>query len=301
MNERFKDSDLREALRRKYADTPKLPDDFMKKMAEQTEPPKEPKKAPVIWGWRWIAAAACILVIVGIGTRFEFNQQPAAEIPSATTPYIAQNQPPTNINTNNPRSSKSSVHVASTVRTGRTKSSNRTDKESASDGQISTPSMTSNSLQDENLHYAAQTLTEDSSYQSPSRMNEFIVKMADYNKVKGVPLDCTSDNGTASIVNTAYVFVDTKELDLFSRLLQAACWYDSKTPGYLLNFSHQQFFFTLKDLRKGRKYLWIAERIRGGRILLFSAHSPIETEVSSACFQEYREQLTHINMSTLQF
>jgi len=84
-------------------------------------------------------------------------------------------------------------------------------------------------------------------------------------------------------------------------LLQAACWYDSKTPGYLLNFTRQQFFFTLKDLRKGEKYLWVAERLMDGRILLFSTHSPIETEISSACYQTYREQLTHTNPSTLQF
>ena len=150
------------------------------------------------------------------------------------------------------------------------------------------------------LHYAALVATADSlSYQDPARMDEFIAKMADYNQVEAVPMDCTP--GDSMAVGKAYVFDDNQEQDLFSRLLQAACWYDSKTPGYLLNFSHQQFFFTLKDLRKGEKYLWIAERIVGGRILLFSSHSPIEAEVSSACYQKYREQLTHTNLSTLQF
>ena len=99
----------------------------------------------------------------------------------------------------------------------------------------------------------------------------------------------------------SYLIEDKEELNLFGRLLQAACWYESKTPGYLLNFSHQQFFFTLKDLRKNEKYLWIAERIIGNRILLFSSHSPIEANVSSVCYQNYREQLTHTNFSTLQF
>jgi hypothetical protein len=152
---------------------------------------------------------------------------------------------------------------------------------------------------DPNLHYAAYTTTEDSTYQAPSRMEEFIAKMADYNEVEAVSMDCTPGDSLA--VSKAYVFEDKQELDLFARLLQAACWYDSKTPGYLLNFSHQQFFFTLKDLHKNEKYLWIAERIVGGRILLYSTHSPIETEVSSTCFQKYREQLTHTNPSTLQF
>ena len=132
-------------------------------------------------------------------------------------------------------------------------------------------------------------------------MDEFIAKLADYNKVKAVTLDCIPDESESTVVSLAYVFEDKQDFDLFGRLLQAACWYDSNTPGYLLNYSHQQFFFTLKDLRKGEKYLWIAERIIDRRILLFSNHSPIEATVSSTCFQEYREQLTHINMSTLQF
>ena len=157
-------------------------------------------------------------------------------------------------------------------------------------------------LPDENLHYAALIDTDDTvKYQAPSRVDDFIAKMAEYNKVKAVHLDCSGSARDTSIVGTAYIFDDTQELDLFGRLLQVACCYDSKTPGYLLNFSHQQFFFCLKDLRKGEKYLWIAERINGGRILLFSTHSPIEAEVSSACFQEYREQLTHTNIKTLQF
>ena len=132
-------------------------------------------------------------------------------------------------------------------------------------------------------------------------MVEFITKIADYNKVKAVPLMCSIGSSDSTAVSMAYVFEDKEELNLFGRLLQAACWYDSKTPGYLLNFSHQQFFFTLKDLRKNEKYLWIAERIIGGRILLFSSHSPIGADVSSVCYQNYREQLMHTNYSTSNF
>ena len=151
------------------------------------------------------------------------------------------------------------------------------------------------------VHYAAIQNAVDTIYKDPARMDEFIARMADFNEVEAVPLDCNPGSSDSTIVSNAYVFDDTEKFDVFGRLLQAACWYDSKTPGYLLNFSHQQLFFTLKDLRKGQKYLWIAERVNGDRILLYSTHSPIETDVSSSCYQNYREQLTHTIFSSSQF
>ena len=124
-------------------------------------------------------------------------------------------------------------------------------------------------------------------------MDSFIQKLAAYNNVKEGELTCsaTSDDKSASSV---YVFPDTKEIDVFSRLLQVACCYTNETPGYFLNFSHQQFFFELKDMRRGLQYRWIAERI-SGRILLYGTHVPLGTKESSACFQEYRDELMHIN------
>ena len=151
------------------------------------------------------------------------------------------------------------------------------------------------------VHYAAIQNAVDTIYKDPARMDEFIARMADFNEVEAVPLDCNPGSSDSTIVSNAYIFDDTEKFDVFGRLLQAACWYDSKTPGYLLNFSHQQLFFTLKDLRKGQKYLWIAERVNGDRILLYSTHSPIETDVSSSCYQNYREQLTHTIFSSLHF
>ena len=146
---------------------------------------------------------------------------------------------------------------------------------------------------DPNIHQASYTQTEDTvPQQSPVRMDEFIAKIAAYNCVEENVLDCTSGQPDTAVVSKTYLFEDTEELNLFNRLLQAACWYDSKTPGYLLNYSHQQFFFCLKDLQQGLKYLWIAERLQG-KILLYCTHSPIGVEVSSACYQEYHEQITH--------
>ena len=150
---------------------------------------------------------------------------------------------------------------------------------------------------DENLHYASNVINDTvDNYQSPSRMEEFIVKIANYHHIKCDSLSCAIGKDDSEVVSTAYVFPDTEELDLFRRLLQAACWYDDKMPGYLLNYSHQQFFFCLKDMRKGLKYLWIAERVRN-KILLYSTHSPLDTEVSSDGFREYRDKLTNTSIN----
>ncbi len=149
---------------------------------------------------------------------------------------------------------------------------------------------------DPNIHNASLTEQEDSiNYPAASRMDEFLAKMAAFNNAEENMLDCTEDGADSTVVRKAYVFTDTDELNLFGRLLQSACCYDSKTPGYLLTFSHEQFFFCLKDLKQGLKYVWMAERI-GDRILLFSSHSSIGVEVSGKCFQEYRNQFTHTNI-----
>ncbi|MBO5155727.1 MAG: hypothetical protein J6C05_01120 [Prevotella sp.] len=146
---------------------------------------------------------------------------------------------------------------------------------------------------DNKLHYASNAAKDSlDEYQAPGRMEEFVIKMANYYHVKGESLACSSDKKDSMVVCTAYVFEDTNDIDIFRRLLQAACWYDDKTPGYLLNYSRKQFFFCLKDMRIGLKYLWIAERVRN-KILLYCTHSPIDTEVSSDCFREYRDKLSN--------
>ena len=298
---KLKDKDLREALIRKEArrTKPEVPVDFCDSIMEEIAPKQS--RRPI---WRWMAAAASLILLIGIGvTLFPFSSQTNKENLLAKNVESMPKSTPSpvkNVETN----SKDGVNTAlkpekttleKVVKRQKT-TENRQEKVESSQETVVNAQYTN-----PNLHYAAYTSLDDSTYQAPSRMDEFITKMADYNKVKGVPLMCAFDSSDTTAISKAYVFEDKQELNLFGRLLQAACWYDSKTPGYLLNFSNQQFFFTLKDLHKNEKYLWIAERIVGGRILLFSSHSPIETEVSSACYQNYREQLTHTNFSTSPF
>lgn len=265
-------------------------------------------KAPVVRLRWWMAVAASLIIIIGIGAIWMFdNKQPESQLvavdtqsPIADADYKSANQEvgdykfPTTKNNDAADYPVVADLQSATKELGDLKSPTREEQPPIKE---SAPIAESNP----NLHYAVYTPEEDSTYQAPSRMDEFITKLASYNEVKAVPLNCSYDPSDSTIVSTAYVFEDKQELNLFGRLLQAACWYDSKTPGYLLNFSHQQFFFTLKDLCKNEKYLWIAERITGNRILLFSSHSPIEANVSSVCYQNYLQQLMHPNYNTSQF
>lgn len=291
------ESDLREALRRKYTDTPKLPAEFMERMGKRMErKPVKPTKR------RYWAAAASLLIIIGIGygimSRYEVQddtskckmQSARCEVQGARYENTLTVMNKSNTEDNEPLrmiqpiSSKKRVH-----KINRTGAPNRPDGCTQLTKQVHPI--------DDNLHYACQSQADDSVYRAPSQMDEFIAKMATYNKVLPVPLNCTPDIGDTTIVGTAYVFPDDENrLDVFARLLQAACSYDSKSPGYLLNFSRKQFFFCLKDMHKQLKYLWIAERISGQRILLFCTHSPINAPVSSDCFQDYRDELTHTRL-----
>lgn len=287
MNE-LKDKDLREALSRREArrTKPEVPADFCDGIMQEIAPKQS--RRPL---WSWVAVAASLLLLIGIGGALvPFNKQT-----EAGSLVVQAVQPVRTDSTEAP--SKQAVPSAPAVCT----TTSPTPKPVTITPKAPVDTVAVSQHTDPNLHYAAYPPEEDSTYQAPSRMVEFITKIAEYNKVKAVPLMCSMGSSDSTAVSMAYVFEDKQELNLFGRLLQAACWYDSKTPGYLLNFSHQQFFFTLKDLRKNEKYLWIAERLIGGRILLFCTHSPIEADVSSVCYQNYREQLMHTNYSTSNF
>ncbi len=292
MEEKYKDTDLREALRRKYADAPKLPENFMENMKLRAGEQTKPKAVPAVKRWRWAAVAACLLLIIGIGLTFmptERQGQPATKAMAKAEPKLQQttnlaNKTNSSANTQHP--TPITHHQAPGTQQPKPNSQHQTPST-----YHPTPS-TQHPTPNTQLCYATHKLSEDTiPYQDPARVDDFIAKMAAYNKVKEGELACSASAGS-SVVSAVYVFPDNQEIDLFSRLLQVACRYSDKTPGYHLNFSHQQFFFELKDMRHQLQYRWIAERINGA-ILLYSTNAPIGVEVSSACYQEYRDELMH--------
>ena len=150
---------------------------------------------------------------------------------------------------------------------------------------------------DEPRAYAAsKENTDDERYQDPAKMDEYIAKLAEINNVNKVSLKDASQKDS-TMTATLYVFQDSKELDLFGKLLQVACWYKSDSPGYYLNFSQLQFLFQLKDMKKSRSYMWQAERI-GHQILVYMVRVPIGAKINSANYKEYRQKLIQQNNMT---
>ena len=285
-------------------DDPKaLTDRIMDSLPDQDEGAMQPKARIVKMHWLWtaISAAACVAIALMLAWPKQ-GIEPQA-------PSLAQN---TFLRTDSPNGTDSqSEQDRLTVRTNQTNDEPvKVSKKERNSVSANSQTLTKQPLviqesapistvpydeqDDPNLHYASYDLAKDTvPYQDPARVDDFIAKLAAYHNVKQGGLKCTN-RADSNMVSTVYVFPDTKELDLFSRLLQVACCYSDETPGYFLNFSHQQFFFELKDVRRGLQYRWIAERVNG-KILLYGTNAPLGTKESSACYQEYRDELMHIN------
>ena len=131
MKERYNDTDLREALRRKYSDTPQLPSDFMASMKLRMEADviEDQKPAPTIRRWRWMAAAACLLFIIGIGFTLwpkheaqtiqpqvaQKIEQPQTEQPKATEPQVVEPETIEPETVQEPQAEPAKVHMQPSV------------------------------------------------------------------------------------------------------------------------------------------------------------------------------------------
>ena len=145
---------------------------------------------------------------------------------------------------------------------------------------------TETSAETPNLIYASTDGKEQSVYRNPALVDEFIVKLAGYYGIEKEMFDSTS---TADVTNYLYVFPDEMEIDVFGRLLQVACCYDNKSPGYQLHLSQSQFHFELNDIREGRHHMWMAEKI-GNNTFLYGVNVPEGVIFSNASYTDYRDR-----------
>ena len=137
----------------------------------------------------------------------------------------------------------------------------------------------------------------DTAYQSPARVDEFIVKLASYYGVEQEVLDC---NSATDAINYLYVFPDEMEVDVIGRLLQIACWYNKNTPGYQLRLSEEEFYFELSDTHEGRRYMWLAEKI-GDNTFLYGVNAPTGVGFSNTCYMDFRDKHAPLNKKYLYY
>lgn len=292
---RLTDTDLREALRRKYADTPLLPADFMERMRQAGERKNMRKRRHA---WLYVltscAAAAGILLLL----TFSYNSNDKGtdekqtamiqktELPGSMVKVEEKKQKPT--------AAQEPVLMAKTIEPTVSATSQKKNVLQPQNDEVIVVHETA--VHEAKAIYAAYQQTDDTDSLPPSRVDEFITKLADYHHITAETLgDSRLDTVMSSI---AYVFPDNDKVRLFDRLLQVASSYSYDSPGYQLNISQQQLLFSLEDRRQGLRYLWLAERISAGRIILYASHAPKDSIVSSAAYQDFREKTTHTNQTT---
>ena len=289
------DDNLREAIRSHEQKQPPMPADLNERLMKRLEEPAPnlSQKEGRTRYLRWVAAAACLLVIIGVGVKLIHKEETAKPVQMIVqqkkpVPVPKSETPSSEVRNAQFQSRKPTVPKSETAQ----KQVPMKRQETKTTQEPVQETFAEHAVDDLNVHYAAHVPEEETvPYQDPARVDEFIEKMAAYHNVKEGELTCSSTNDS-NVVSRVYVFPDKKEVDVFGRLLQVACWYSDETPGYHLNFSHQQFFFELKDKRKQLQYRWIAERMNG-KILLYGTNAPIGANTSSACYMEYRDKLMH--------
>ena len=272
-----------------------LTDRIMNSLPEQDAPveKKERRRRLVPISWRWAAAAACLLIIIGIGVSYQFSDSSQAisqlSAPDSTTECTRlpnRVHPITKLSAPD-YTTECTQSVSRVQPISQTSAPDSSTERSQPADPVFQPT-------NPNVHYAhhSAATSEDTTYLAPSLVNDFIAKFANYYKVTPVALNCADDSTETRVVSNAYVFPDKEEVNVIGRMLQMAVKYGNDAPGYGLSLSRDQFIFQLTDNRKHTKYLWLAERVRG-YILLYATHAPIEAELSSACYQDFRENFTH--------
>ena len=120
---RQQDRNLQDALRQEEAAQPKMPADLNARLMQRVED-EQPKQHRTVW--RWMAAAACLLLIIGIGYTLLPQQQQDEPLVAHKTvqsqPEAPKVEPEPQEETVSPQvTEKESARVGQKVRTGRKK------------------------------------------------------------------------------------------------------------------------------------------------------------------------------------
>lgn len=274
----LKDNDLREALRRseEKRTAVEVPADFFDSIMGKID--AEPKTFKL---WRWVAAAACIALVAGIGTAILFADRTIQD--KGMTARIEAEE-------------KAEIQQSTMVNNDTV-----TEPVVFPEPKVEAPKPKAKPTAKPKPNPIAKQPTADNApetdYPSPARMDEFIAKLADNQGADKTILNCSNDVNSAT-ADLVYIFHETNDFDLFGRLIMSVTNFPETTQGYILNHSSQQFFFSIYDERSGQSYYWIAERVSNEKTFLYSLHSSLGAEGVSTCYQQYHNKLTFNEFNT---
>jgi hypothetical protein len=308
-----KDDDLREALRRSVEKrtVTKVPADFFDKVIGEIE--AEPKTIKM---WRWVAAAACIALVAGIGSAVLFFgktahelemiaetpvkenveiQEPAVVINDTTAepavapePKLEAPQPKVKPNTKPEAKPAPNPNLRMERPLYAANEPTTDDRESANSDASQKAAQT---------NYAENQIETDDPVFTPAMLDEFIEVLAEFQGVNKINSECSIANDS-NFVETFYVFPVKEEFDVLGQFVQMVGNYSNASPGYFFNNTEQQIFFSIDDEQNGVNYFWIAERIDDSKIMIYSVHAPIDIEYESDCYQQFYDDITFTNFNT---
>lgn len=313
----MKDDDLREALRRseEKRTATEVPADFFDKVMGEIE-----TEAKTIKMWHWVAAAACIALVAGIGSAILFADKTIVESTPIAETVIMENteKQPTDIAETDSVAEpvvvpEPKIEAPKTKAAPATKPKPATQPAPNPNLRIERPQYAENeqktiaadsatidnaTSQDKaNINYAEKQSKGSETYLDPALMDEFIFKMAEYQGVTKIKSECSIANDTL-FDESFYVFPVKEDYDILGRFVLMASYYSNTAPGYIFNNSERQIFFTIDDEQNGLNYLWIAERIGNSNVMIYSVHAPINIEYESDCYRQFYNDLTFANFNT---
>lgn len=280
------DTDIRAALeRREQKRQPvDVPDDFLDNVLDAIQEQPQPKTVKL---WRYLAVAAGIALLIGIGAIIAIREQ------SMTTTTIADVADISTLTSS--RQAQTIAAVSTDVQKAEPSKSEKPKPPVKKSKQTPPPThddepqptiIAEQSMPNTEIHYIA-----------PSKMDEAIARMADHQHAEKQVFECEPDSGK-DIKELLYVFDDNDDFDLMGKLILSACRFDENTSGYFLNYSAQKFFFCVNDELSGRTYTWIADRISDGKMLLYCANAPQGDNAASDCYISYFNKASLKNMNT---
>ena len=318
---KFNDNDIREALRRSEAkrQPAEVPDDFLASVMGKIETEPEHKTIKL---WRWVAAAACIAVVAGIGTailfadstvqesemiaettveeKIEFLQSTNAENDTITEPIAV---PEPEVEAQKQKAKPAAKPKPATRPQPAPNPNLRIERPQYAENEPTTVAADSAptniiATQDAaNTGYAEFQPENDKPNFTPAMMDEFIEMMAEIQGVNKIKSECSIDNDT-NFVEFFYVFPTKKDYDVLEQIAWMVGNYSNSSSNFIFNNTGRQILFSIDDEQNGLNYLWIAERIDDSKTMIYGVQAPIDIEYESDCYQQFYNDLTITNFNT---